>query len=100
MEILKPSGAAHGIVAEAVRFKGVMFHDREKRLNQLPLNFSAGSSLWGLAQDRTEHHLIQALAQYGVNVRFGVTFEGLSQSDEVQVTLNGNTITWPQLRRL
>ena len=92
MDILAASGAADGIAAEAVQFKGVMFHHHARRLNKLPLNFSEGSKLWGLAQDRTEFHLSEALAQYGVKVRYGVTFEGLTQDDTgVIATTNGSS---------
>ena len=71
MQILRPSGVAAAIDAEAVRFAGIRIHDGARLLAQLPLNFDDRTRLWGLAQDRTEHHLAEALRRLGHDIAFG-----------------------------
>lgn len=87
MNILDRLGAAKDIAAEAVRFAGIVFHDRDRPVARFPLNFDDDSRLWGLPQDRTEHHIAATLAR---PVRYGTALEALSQTDAgVQVHLSG-----------
>ncbi|MBU2982291.1 FAD-dependent monooxygenase [Lentibacter algarum] len=90
LEIFKPSGVADSILAEAISFKGLIFHDQARPLAKLPLNFDKGSQLWGLAQDRTESHIVAALNALGVDVQYGARFETLMQdASSVVATVNG-----------
>lgn len=79
LEILKPSGVADAILAEAIAFSGIAFHVGARRIATLALNFDATSRIWGLPQDRTEAHLSDALHRYGGQVQYGTAFERLVQ---------------------
>ena len=83
MDILGPSGAADSLRAEAVQFSGFTFHigARPKFALDFPMDDPAARIL-GLAQNRTEYHLAQALARYGGTVDYGVRFERLTQHDD------------------
>lgn len=93
MEILRPSGVAAAIEAEAIRFRGLIFHREARQLARVPLNFGPETRIWGLAQDRTEAHLSEALARHEVEVRYGSAVESFSaQEDGVTVrTATGET---------
>lgn len=82
LEILRPSGVADAILAEAIAFSGVSVHLRAEEIARLPLGFDTASRIWGLAQDRTETHLETALTHYGEIVRYGVAFQGLQQTPD------------------
>ena len=89
MEILRPSGVADRIDAEAVRFSDLRLHRGTRHFATLPLNFDDRSRLWGLAQDRTETHLREAFVRMGGEIRYGTGFEGLTHVDggvEVQTS--------------
>ncbi|MWD29485.1 FAD-dependent oxidoreductase [Aquicoccus sp. SCR17] len=90
MEILRPSGVAERIAAEAVRFEGLIIHRGARRLARVPLNFDAESRIWGLAQDRTETHLSDALRHHGVEVRYGDPVEGFA-ADATGVTVRSRS---------
>ena len=79
--ILTPSGAASAIMREAVAFTAFMVYRDADLVADLPLNFDDRSRLWGLAQDRTEEHLIDALARHGASVRYGSPLEGFEQDE-------------------
>ncbi|MBF9031546.1 FAD-dependent oxidoreductase [Rhodobacterales bacterium HKCCE3408] len=85
MKIFEPSGVAAKIDAEAVRFDCLKLHDGTRLAATLPLNFDARSRLWGLAQDRTEHHLADAFAAHGGTVRFGTALEDLRLMEDGRV---------------
>jgi len=70
IDLLTPSGAGPAIQAEAVRFEGMVMHQGAEPILTLPLNFDDRSTVYGLPQDRTEAHLIDALARYGVQVEY------------------------------
>ena len=70
IELLTPCGAGPAIQTEAVRFEGLVMHRGKSEILHLPLNFDDDSSLYGLPQDRTEAHLIEALKRYGVEVEY------------------------------
>ena len=81
MEIFAASGVADPIRAEAVDFAGVILHDGARPVGRLPLGFDDRSHLFGLAQNRTEHHLAEALARHGVQPRFSTPLEGFKRDD-------------------
>lgn len=88
--ILDRFGAARGVTEEAVAFSDIAFYDRTQLLMRLPLNFDDKSSIWGLAQDRTETHIAEAFQRFGGTVDYGAAFEGLSQDDRgVTVSIGG-----------
>lgn len=90
MELLGPSGVAAAIAAEAVEIDGVVLHHGTEPIARLDLGNSPEAKLYGLAQDRTEAHLLDALAGTGVAVRRGVRFLGLDQ-DDLGVTVETST---------
>ncbi|MHA3915868.1 FAD-dependent oxidoreductase [Halovulum sp. GXIMD14793] len=96
--LLHPSGAAADILTEAIRFQGVVFHRGSRQLTRLPFPEDDKATIYGLAQDRTEHHLAAALQRYGGHVRFGAAFEGLRQSDDsVTARIDGQELTFDYL---
>ncbi|MGI9353841.1 MAG: FAD-dependent oxidoreductase [Rhizobiaceae bacterium] len=77
MDVFRRIGAAEPVLAEAIAFAGVVLHSGSRPLARLPLNFDDRSRLWGLAQDRTERHLLDALQHHAGAVRWGTAFKGL-----------------------
>lgn len=91
LDILQPCGAARAIEAEAIAFEGITFSDGTREIARLPAGFDDRSRIWGLPQDRTEHHIAEAFARLGGSVDYGCALEALSQDDHgVTATLNGN----------
>jgi len=78
MDVFRKIGAAEPVLAEAISFAGVVLHSGSRPMARLPLNFDARSRLWGLAQDRTERHLLEALQRQGGSVQWGTAFKGLT----------------------
>ncbi|WP_407493353.1 FAD-dependent oxidoreductase [Pseudooceanicola sp. MF1-13] len=70
IDLLTPSGAGPAIRSEAVRFDAMVMHQGADPILTLPLNFDDRSTVYGLPQDRTEAHLIDALARCGVTVEY------------------------------
>ncbi|WP_136635588.1 FAD-dependent oxidoreductase [Pseudooceanicola onchidii] len=70
IELLASCGAGPAIRAEAVRFEGMVMHHGKDPVLTLPLNFDGQSEIYGLPQDRTEAHLIDALKAQGVTVEY------------------------------
>lgn len=86
MALLHPSGVARALRDEAVRFEGLAMHDGPRPILRLPLADAPGSRLWGLAQDRTEHHLRAALRRHGGDVTYGCALKGLqAEADAILV---------------
>lgn len=89
LETLEPSGVAPRLVAEGVDFRQVMIYRGNRLL--LPLELAPSEVrhgygfLLGLAQDRTEMHLAEALERFGGRVDYGTAFRALRQ-DETGVT--------------
>ena len=93
MELLRPSGVAAAIAEEAVEIHGVVLHQSTGQstgqgigqgiepIARLDLGKTPEARLYGLAQDRTEAHLLNALALHGITVRRGVRFLGLTEDD-------------------
>ena len=91
MRIFEASGVRVPIEAEAIPFRGIVFHRGPAEVARFPLNFDAASRLWGLPQDRTEHHLAAAFVRLGGQVRYGAAFEGLRQdADGVVARFGGD----------
>ena len=89
MDLLAPSGVSAAIAAEAEPIRAVAFHFGARRIADVAIR--SDRKLLGLAQDRTEHHLRDALRRYGGDVRFGARLEGLTQTDDmVCAVINGN----------
>ncbi|MDF0599425.1 FAD-dependent monooxygenase [Psychromarinibacter sp. C21-152] len=86
MEILRPSGVAEALMAEAVTFSAIAFHVGARPIAHLPMDFDDRSRIWGLPQDRTEAHLAQALRRHGVEVEYGTPVTKVAQ-DERGVTV-------------
>mgnify|MGYP001822901858 FL=1 len=81
MDVFRRIGAAEPVLAEAISFAGVLLHNGSRPLARLPLNFDDRSRLWGLAQDRTERHLLDALQRHGGTVQWGTAFRDLDQGE-------------------
>ena len=91
MHILEPSGVAAAIAKEAVAFADVIFHDREREAARISLDTGPGGpKLYGLAQDRTEAHLAEALERYGGEIIYGAALTGLTQTEtHVEASISG-----------
>lgn len=90
MDILTPSGAAEAIRGEAVVVGRARFHAGRHRFASLTLDHGPGVQLLALPQDRTEHHLREALVRYGGRVEYGAALETLTEgADHVEVRING-----------
>ncbi len=83
MTLLKPSGVAQSIQKEAIELQRVIFHEQNKIIANISICDEPypNDRLYGLAQDRTEQHLLTAFEQMGGHVNFGAEFLSLSQSD-------------------
>lgn len=98
IKLLTPSGAGPAIIDEAVSFSAFKMHVGSRCIAELPLNFDDRSRLYGLAQDRTEHHLAEALARYGGRVRYGSELSGFSQTETgVQAVLDEEHLSFDYL---
>ena len=89
LELLRPSGVAGALLEECIRFQFAKFYREKELLATMPfaLPDKELSFILGLAQDRTEIHLRDALERYG-RVHYGVELEEVSQDEEqVFVTL-------------
>lgn len=92
MNLLKPSGVAKPIRAEAIAFGQVIFHNRGNPLAKVKLNGLKGQNnrLFGLTQDRTETHLRDAFIALGGKVNYGAELLSLSQTDSgISVSILG-----------
>lgn len=74
MRIFSESGVADAIRQEAMQYRRVSLFRNDHRIARVPLVTSEESTplLLGLAQDRTEALLLDALRKAGGDVRFGV----------------------------
>lgn len=77
--ILSRSETDEPILDEAIRFAGIVFHHGRDPVGHFPLNFDSATRIWGLPQDRTEHHLRESLRRYGGEVRYSASVELLGQ---------------------
>jgi len=84
LNILSPSGVTKQLVEEGVKMKFAQIFKIDKRLARIAL--SGGHPDWdfaiALAQDRTEHALIEALKRYGGSVEYGNELTGIRQEGE------------------
>ncbi len=91
LNILTPSGVTDHLVEEGIKMKFAQIFKGDKLLVRLPLK--GGHPDWdfaiALAQDRTEHALIEALKKYGGSVEFGSELTGIRQENgKVLVNIN------------
>jgi 2-polyprenyl-6-methoxyphenol hydroxylase-like FAD-dependent oxidoreductase len=84
MKIFAPSGVADTIRSEAIAYRAAVFHDEDRVIARFPLdeNPDSGQRLLGLAQDRTETHLRNALESMGGMVRYASALTGLEQDGD------------------
>lgn len=91
LEILSYSGASETLIAEGIAMDGLRVYHGQSLSLEMPLRSerSFHPNLVCLPQDRTEAIMAEALSQYGVEVKYGVKFESLSQTaDGVSVQFN------------
>ncbi|MGR3640478.1 FAD-dependent oxidoreductase [Alterinioella nitratireducens] len=82
MEIFARSGTDAPILAEAIRFRGILFHRDARRVARIPLpDPPAPPPLLGLPQDRTEHHLAETFRRLGGAVEYATPLTGLRQTE-------------------
>jgi len=91
LNILTPSGVTDHLVKEGIKMRFAQIFKGDKLLVRIPLE--GGHPDWGfaiaLAQDRTEHTLIEALKRYDGLVEFGSELTGIRQeSEKVIVNIN------------
>ncbi len=88
LEILRRSGVTGKLVAEGMKFRQVCIYRHSSLALALPLKGSVADDgfILGLAQDRTETHLRDALSELGGTVRYGTELVDLCQ-DANKVTV-------------
>ncbi|MGI9534244.1 MAG: FAD-dependent oxidoreductase [Thermodesulfobacteriota bacterium] len=91
LNILTPSGVTDHLVEEGIKMRFAQIFKIDKRLARIALN--GGHPDWGfaiaLAQDRTEHALIEGLKRFGGSVEFESELTGIRQEGErVFVNIN------------
>lgn len=91
LNTLSPSGVTQHLVGEGIKMKFAQIFKGDKLLLRVPLE--VGHPDWdfiiALAQDRTEHVLIEALKRYSGSVEFGCELTGIRQEGE-KATVNIN----------
>lgn len=97
IDLLEPCGAGAAIRAEAVSIDKVKVYKTTKLVATMHINKirKTKERLYGIAQNRIEFHLTEALNKLGVFVQHGTTLEGISQTDDkVYVNYGGETHTY------
>jgi 2-polyprenyl-6-methoxyphenol hydroxylase-like FAD-dependent oxidoreductase len=84
LKLLDPCGAGAAIRQEAVNIKRLKIYKEAKVISCLHIDKTrkVDNKLYGIAQNRFEYHLTQALNRLGVQVRYGTKLEAISQSSE------------------
>lgn len=84
LEILSHSGASELLISEGIAMDGLRVYHGTKLSLEMPLRSKTAfhPNLVCLPQDRTEAIMADVLAQQGIAVQYGVTFEGLEQTAE------------------
>ncbi|MGB1011222.1 MAG: FAD-dependent oxidoreductase [Thiolinea sp.] len=95
IELLRPFGVGDAILREGVPLQKVMFHREERRLAFLDFSdiTEPGNTIIGLAQDRTETLMSEALQTFGVEVKYDHIVTVVEDcADHVKVSFaNGDT---------
>ncbi len=94
-KILVPSGVTALLESEGIKFCAARIYNKSLLALDLPLRGDGRDDefILGLAQDRTEAHLQEALSRYGGTVRFDTALEDLSQTDnQVNVSFSNGQI--------
>jgi 2-polyprenyl-6-methoxyphenol hydroxylase-like FAD-dependent oxidoreductase len=91
-KILEPSGITTKLVSEGIKFHAAKIYNRSTLALDLPLREGGRGDnfILGLAQDRTEAHLHEALIRYGGAVRFDTALKNLSQTADLVSVLFSN----------
>jgi len=93
LQLLEPSGACEGILSEAIQIRTAKIFSSVKPLAQIDVSPTIEQFgydfIAGLAQDRTETHLVARFKAMGGKVRYSCGFTDLVQDDEkVSVSFN------------
>ena len=94
---LEPCGAGAGILSDAVNVPNVdVFRDGKHAVRfKISALKDDNYRVFGIAQDRFEQHLIDALNRYGVKILMGHKCEAISQdADGVTVQINQESETY------
>lgn len=92
LDLLDPCGAGQAIRDEAVNIKRVKLYKSTKFVACLNIDKirKTDEKLYGIAQNRIEFHLTEALNRLGVHVQHGTKLDAISQTDDtVTATYNG-----------
>ena len=87
LELLEASGVSEALIAEGMRPKTARFFNQDRMALELPVQLpdQKYGFLLALPQDRTEHHLREALEKTGTTVRYGTELTALTgRSDRVE----------------
>lgn len=80
LALLQPSGAAHGVRAEAIAYRSVVIHHDDALLAEVAFpQHDPHMTIHGLAQDRTEHHLRGTLESFGAQLDYSHELISLRQ---------------------
>ena len=88
LDLLRPSGVTDQLLSEAMKYQIVRMYNRDRLVLELPLltDNDPNEFVLGLAQDRTESHLQNALIKFGGDVRYAAELTKFEQSvTEVEV---------------
>lgn len=92
LQLLDPCGASDAIKSEAIDIPEMRIYKKTKLLARLKIRgkMKTSEQLYGIAQDRIEQHLINALARYGTKIKYNTKLQSIAQNDTaVQVNING-----------
>ena len=96
LQLLSRLGVAEKLIAEGIAMDGLRVYKKTKLVLSLPL-YSEKTyypSILGLAQDRTESIMADALAKKGVQVQYGLALEGFEkQGDKVSANFSDGSVS-------
>ncbi len=84
LELLQASGVSDALLSEGTKFHSAKLYRNQSLLTNLPFAVPGEdiSFVLGLAQDRTETHLRDALEKFGGRVHYGLELLKLEQTDK------------------
>lgn len=98
LELLEPSGVSQALIADGLRPKTARFFNHDRKILEFPVQLPdlKYGFLLALPQDRTEHHLRQALEKLRGNVRYGIELTQVTgHGDRVEAIFSdGKTQTY------
>lgn len=82
MDLFAASGVDEPIRKEAIAYQSIIFHTNHKQIAKIPIDqiHGANNRIFGLAQNRTEAHLINKFKALGGKINYGAELLSLSQS--------------------